>query len=108
MSRIRQIYVAAIFASLLVGCSGDVMEPDTLESAIRAAGYPCTGVVDSTEIGEGTAAWRVQCQDALTYTADLFDDDRICVVPVANVDAVFGEATRQRPIDERCVSSGEI
>ena len=84
------------------------MGPDALEAAIRAAGYPCTAVVESTELGEGNPAWRVQCQDALTYTANLSDDDRICVAPVANVDAVFGAVTRERPIDERCVSSGEI
>ena len=112
--RVHTLSLGALLGYLLAGCSGDFatdeFPADRLKSVIRAVGYPCIEVVDSARLTDESRAWRVQCQDALAYTASLSNDGRICVVPMAYVDSVVapGVSNRITTLDERCVSEGQV
>lgn len=91
---------------LLLGCSQESAPTvETLASAIRAVGYPCAGVVDSSDLEIGDS-WRVACEDQLTYTAQLTEDGSICVAPVLYVDSVGPSVEAE--IGEQCVAAGDI
>jgi hypothetical protein len=113
----RKIYLlslGAVLTILVTGCSDDVSIDttpiDTLESAIRAVGYSCAGVVDSSRLADELSVWRLKCQDALVYTTNLSSDGRICVLPMAYVDSVIpaGLTDGVNRVAERCVSPGDI
>ncbi len=114
--RIRVLNLVAVLCLLLASCSGDfaaIDEPsvDTLQSAIRAVGYPCAGVVSSMDITNERTGWRVECQGAIAYTAARSSHGTICVTPMPFVDGVVPPGLPNRPqngIDERCVSPGDI
>ena len=104
--KILVVSLGAAASSLLWSCSqGPALTPsvDTLASAIRVVGYPCSSVRDSTELSSGGTSWRVACEDALIYTTHVSDDGSICVTPIVYDDALVPSAAVQT-LDEQCVS----
>jgi len=95
---------------LLAGCSGqpapDNPSLDTLASAIRAAGYVCANVVNSSEVDGGSNNWRVSCEGTLTYSAKVTAESSICVTPVPYIDSIGPALTAGSA--ERCVSASDI
>jgi hypothetical protein len=102
---IRLLEVVAVVSLFLAGCSGTpTSDPsvDTLVSAIRAVGYPCASVIDSSEFRNGRTSWRVACQNAFVYTTNVSDDGRICITPVFYGD--FPGNAAVQTTEEHCVS----
>ena len=95
---------------ILAGCSGQPAPEspsiDTLASVIRAAGYVCVNVVNSSEMEDGGTSWRVACEGTLTYSANVAAESSICVTPVPYIDSI-GPAPAPESA-ERCVSANDI
>ena len=113
--RIQALNVGAVLSIFLASCSGGVAidDPtaDVLGSAIRAVGYSCTDVVDSSDLGSEDTGWRVECQGAVAYTAVRTSEGSICVVPMPYVDGVVPAGLTNHPqneIDERCILPTDI
>lgn len=51
----------------------------SLVIAIRDAGFRCEHLAGVEQGGDGVAAWRVSCEDALVYWAGIGDDGEIAV-----------------------------
>lgn len=110
--RAREIYVLSlgtVTSCLLMSCSQDpAADPslETLASAIRAVGYPCSSVIDSNEFGNERTGWRVACQDTFTYTAYVSDNGSICITPIPYADSL--SPTLAQTIDEQCIAAADI
>lgn len=108
----RQTHVLSVVTAascLIVSCSGEPASGQSIEtiaSAIRAVGYPCAKVIDSNELGDDRAGWRVACEGTFTYTASVSKDGSICITPLLYEDSI-GPALAQA-IDEECISAGDI
>ena len=102
--------ITSLVPMLLASCSEDraIDEPsiETLASAIRAVGYACGNVVDSSDIATERRNWRVACDGARTYAASLSNDGNICITPIPYVDAVVPAPIQTTP--QRCVSTSDI
>jgi outer membrane murein-binding lipoprotein Lpp len=103
---------AVVLESLfLTSCSQELATDDlsaeALASAIRAVGYSCDSVVSSTEMSDARTSWRVSCQGAAAYTANLSGSGTICVTPIAYADAP-GPAGPVITPEETCIAASEI
>jgi hypothetical protein len=114
MNRGRVLWIVSLILTILVGCTEptnvDSLSDPRLEAAVRAAGFPCSRVVKSDEIGAADTVWRVTCGDSDIYTAAI-REDRICVAPVPYADAPIslGQDAPRAPMitpPESCVLVG--
>jgi hypothetical protein len=113
----RMLLASSAFA-LLIGCAAptdvDSLSGARLGAAVRGAGFPCTGVISSDEAGSnGAMIWRVSCENAAVYTANV-QDGRICATPIAYIDGLV-PGVPPISIDgnvvsptESCISLGDI
>ncbi len=107
--------LGTVLSLLLTSCVQVVADSgpsfESVQSAIVAVGYPCASVVNSTEFINGQTIWRVSCQDALVYTAQLSDDEKLCITPMPYVDfpSQFGPTGLMMPtVDERCIAGDQL
>ena len=70
-----------------LACASCATHSNQIVTAIRDTGFVCEAVTSSEELGASGSHWRVWCADALTYVASFEPDGRICVSPVAYVEA---------------------
>ena len=75
---------ALLITALAASCaspSGDLV------SAIKNTGFECDNLTSVRELDEDGTLWRIACGDARAYLASFEEDGRICVSPVAYLDA---------------------
>jgi hypothetical protein len=108
LKRLGALTLTSIGLSLVFGCAdrGTALSADRLGAAVRGAGFPCARVVNSDEIHNGPNAWRVSCENATVYTANI-QDGRICISASAYVDSVVPGVPPISPA-ESCISLGDI
>jgi hypothetical protein len=71
----------------------------SLVIAIRDAGLRCERVVDVAQGGDGVAAWRVSCDDALVYWTGVGNDGDIVVESISDSES-FAPIPREVPPEE--------
>ena len=81
--------VGALTALLL--CTSCVVTSDRIVTAIRDTGFTCDAVNSSEELDPSGSHWRVACTGARAYLASFEPDGRICISPVAYVEAPIAE-----------------
>lgn len=69
---------------LFAACAGPSRD---LVAVIRDMGFACERINSSQELDDSGSRWRVACADAQTYLASVEHDGRICVSPIAYVEA---------------------
>ena len=100
------VSASTLFPLLLLGCSQKpAPSVETIASAVRAVGYTCDSVANSSRAPDGSN-WLVSCEDVQRYIANVSSDGSICVTPTPYVDAVVPALTQEIP--ERCVSPNDI
>ena len=73
---------------LFAACAGPSQD---LVAAIRDTEFACERINNSRGLDDSGARWRVACTDAHTYLASFEHDGRICVSPIAYVEAPVTE-----------------
>jgi hypothetical protein len=106
ISQISEVSASILCPLLLFGCSQEpVTSVETIASAVRAVGYTCDSVKNSSQAPDG-ANWLVSCEDVRSYIANVAHDGSICVTPTPNTDAVVPVPMPEIP--EKCVSANDI
>ena len=73
--------------TILVFFAACAAPSDDFVAAIRDTGFACERINSSQQLDDSGSRWRVACTDAQTYLASLEHDGRICISPIAYVEA---------------------